>query len=108
MLDFWKRMAASQWANHPQVMFELWNESEDIGAHRGGPGSWADQKPAIQETIDAIRAAGARNIIIVPTTVLQHVGRRGHGQPAERAQHRMPSISIANSGRPTPRIVNRS
>ena len=67
MLDFWKRMAASQWANHPQVMFELWNESEDIGAHRGGLGSWADQKPAIQETIDAIRAAGARNIIIVPT-----------------------------------------
>lgn len=67
MLDFWKRMAVAQWANHPQVMFELWNESEDIGAHRGGPGSWADQKPAIQETIDAIRAAGARNIIIVPT-----------------------------------------
>ena len=67
MLDFWKRMAASQWANHPQVMFELWNESEDIGAHRGGPGSWADQKPTIQETIDAIRAAGARNIVIVPT-----------------------------------------
>jgi hypothetical protein len=67
MLDFWKRMATSHWANHPQVLFELWNESEDIGAYRGGPGSWADQKPAIQETIDAVRAAGARNIIIVPT-----------------------------------------
>jgi hypothetical protein len=67
MLDFWKRMATSQWANHPQVIFELWNESEDIGTYRGGPGSWADQKPAVQETVDAIRAAGARNIIIVPT-----------------------------------------
>jgi hypothetical protein len=67
MLDFWKRMASSQWANHPQVLFELWNESEDIGSYRGGPGSWAEQKPAIQETVDAVRAAGARNVIIVPT-----------------------------------------
>jgi hypothetical protein len=67
MLDFWKRMATSQWANHPQVLFELWNESEDIGSYRGGPGSWAEQKPALQETVDAIRAAGARNVIIVPT-----------------------------------------
>jgi hypothetical protein len=66
MLDFWKRMAVSQWANHPQVLFELWNESEDIGSFSGGPGSWAAQKPAIQETIDAVRAAGAGNIIIVP------------------------------------------
>jgi hypothetical protein len=66
MLDFWTRMAKSSYANHPQVIFELWNESEDIGGYRGGPGSWAEQKPAIQETIDAVRAAGARNIIIVP------------------------------------------
>jgi hypothetical protein len=67
MLDFWTRMARSQWANHPQVIFELWNESEDIGSYAGGPGSWAQQKPVIQETIDAVRAAGARNVIIVPT-----------------------------------------
>ncbi len=67
MLDFWQRMAVSQWANHPQVLFELWNESEDIGSFSGGPGSWAAQKPAIQETIDAVRAAGAGNIIVVPT-----------------------------------------
>jgi hypothetical protein len=67
MLDFWTRMAHSQWANSPQVIFELWNESEDIGSYAGGPGSWALQKPVIQETIDAIRAAGATNIIIVPT-----------------------------------------
>jgi hypothetical protein len=67
MLDFWQRMAASQWANHPQVLFELWNESEDIGSFSGGPGSWAAQKPVIQETIDAVRAAGATNVIIVPT-----------------------------------------
>jgi hypothetical protein len=67
MQDFWTRLAHSQWANHPQVLFELWNESEDIGSFAGGPGSWALQKPAIQETVDAIRAAGATNIIIVPT-----------------------------------------
>lgn len=67
MLDFWTRMARSEWANHPQVMFELWNESEDIGAYAGGPGSWTRQKPVIQETVDAVRAAGATNIILVPT-----------------------------------------
>ena len=67
MLDFWTRLARSPWANHPQVIFELWNESEDIGSYAGGPGSWAQQKPVIQETIDAIRAAGATNVIIVPT-----------------------------------------
>jgi hypothetical protein len=67
MLDFWTRIARSQWANHSQVLFELWNESEDIGSYAGGPGSWDLQKPKIQETIDAIRAAGATNIIIVPT-----------------------------------------
>jgi hypothetical protein len=67
MLDFWTRMAQSSWANHPQVLFELWNESESIGAYDGGPGSWAQQKPAIQETVDAIRAAGAQNVVIVPT-----------------------------------------
>jgi hypothetical protein len=67
MLDLWTRMAKSQWANHPQVIFELWNESEDIGSFAGGPGSWALQKPVIQETVDAIRAAGATNVIIVPT-----------------------------------------
>lgn len=66
MLDFWTRMASSQWANHPQVIFELWNESEDIGPYGGGPGSWAAQKPAIQATVDAVRAAGATNVIIVP------------------------------------------
>jgi hypothetical protein len=67
MLDFWQRMAASQWANHSQVLFELWNESEDIGSYAGGPGSWVLQKPVIQETVDAIRAAGANNVIVVPT-----------------------------------------
>jgi hypothetical protein len=67
MLDFWTRMAKSQWANNPQVIFELWNESEDIGSYAGGAGSWAVQKPVIQETINAVRAAGANNIIVVPT-----------------------------------------
>lgn len=67
MLDFWTRMAQSQWANNPQVIFELWNESEDIGSYAGGAGSWVLQKPVIQETINAVRAAGANNLITVPT-----------------------------------------
>ena len=41
-------MAVSQWANHPKVIFELWNESETIGSFNGGPGS--DTLPHIQIT----------------------------------------------------------
>ena len=66
MLDFWTRIAKSQWRNHPRVLFELWNESEDVGGFAGGPGSWASQKPAIQETVNAVRASGANNIILIP------------------------------------------
>lgn len=66
MQAFWSYMAASKWANHPQVLFELWNESCDVGSFKGGPGTWAAQKPAIQETVNVVRAAGATNVIIVP------------------------------------------
>lgn len=67
MLAFWQLLAASQWANHPQVLFELWNESEDVGGYPGNAGSWAAQKPIIQRTLDAIRAAGAGNVVIATT-----------------------------------------
>ncbi len=67
LVEFWTRIAESQWANHPNVIFELWNESEDIGEYGGTANSWAAQKPIIQSTINAIRAVGANNIIIVPT-----------------------------------------
>jgi hypothetical protein len=67
MADFWHRMATSQWKNHPQVLFELFNESEDIGSFPGGAGSWAVQKPVLQEVVNMIRADGATNIILVPT-----------------------------------------
>lgn len=65
--DFWGKLAAGKWANHPQVLFELWNESEDIGAFAGGAGSWAVQKFVIQAACDIIRSAGAGNIIIAPS-----------------------------------------
>ena len=67
MADFWHRMATSQWASHPQVLFELFNESETIGSFEGGPGSWAAQKPVLQEIVNGIRSDGASNIIVVPT-----------------------------------------
>ena len=66
MLDFWPRMARA-WGTNPNVLFELWNESEDIGSYAGGNGSWALQKPAIQSVVNAIRAAGATNVILIPT-----------------------------------------
>ena len=66
MLDFWQRMAASSYKNHPNIIFELWNESETIGTYDGGPGSWATQKPYIEDVIDVIRNEGANNIIIIP------------------------------------------
>lgn len=62
---FWALMAQSQWADDPAVLFELWNESCDVGSFSGGPGSWAQQKPAIQAVVNAIRAS-ATNVIIVP------------------------------------------
>ncbi len=99
MLDFWKRMATSQWANHPQVLFELWNESEDIGSYRGGPGSWAEQKPALQETVDAIRAAGARNVIIVPTPFYSAAPAKRPPVPCRARTSPMPFISTGANGR---------
>jgi hypothetical protein len=66
MLDLWPRLARSKWGNHPQVIFELWNESEDIGTFAGGPGSWSQQKPVVQEVVNAIREI-ADNVIIIPT-----------------------------------------
>jgi len=62
---FWTLMAQSQWANDPQVLFELWNESCDVDGISGGPGSWAAQKPVIQGVVNTIRAT-ANNVILVP------------------------------------------
>lgn len=65
MMDFWGRMSESQWANHPRVMFDLWNESLDVGGFAGW--TWTNQKPYIQDAVDLIRANGANNIVLVTT-----------------------------------------
>lgn len=66
--DFWNRMSTGKWANHPNVIFDLWNESEPVGAFDGfSPGSWVLQKPVIQSVVNTIRANGANNIVIIPT-----------------------------------------
>jgi hypothetical protein len=67
MQDFWGELSTSSWANHPQVLFGLWNEMEDVEGYAGfDPSSWATQKANIQAVVNLIRANGANNIIITP------------------------------------------
>lgn len=59
--DLWARLAREPaFANNKQVMFGLMNEPHDMGATE-----WAR---IAQAGIDAIRAAGAQNLILVPGT----------------------------------------
>jgi endoglucanase len=60
-VDLWTRLAKEQaFANNEKVIFGLMNEPHDIGA--------SDWAAAAQAAIDAIRAAGAKNLILVPGT----------------------------------------
>lgn len=52
----WKGIAAA-YANNPNVLFELLNEP--------GQGDWSGWKSRAQGWVDAIRAKGARNIVVV-------------------------------------------
>lgn len=68
LADFWTRMSIGKWANHPNVLFDLWNESSGVGPFDGfSANSWTQQKPVIQSVINTIRANGANNIVVVPT-----------------------------------------
>ncbi|WDS38141.1 glycoside hydrolase family 5 protein [Pseudoxanthomonas sp.] len=59
--DLWTRLAREPaFANNPRVLFGLMNEPHDMGAS-----DWAQ---SAQAAIDAIRAAGANNLILVPGT----------------------------------------
>jgi endoglucanase len=59
--DLWSRLAREPaFANNKQVMFGLMNEPHDMGA--------TDWAKAAQAAIDAIRAAGAKNLVLVPGT----------------------------------------
>jgi len=65
MMEFWDRVSQGPWKNHPRVLFDLWNESEDLGGFSGS--TWTNQKPYIQDAVDMIRANGADNVILVTT-----------------------------------------
>lgn len=68
LTDFWGRMSKGKWANHPNVIFDLWNESEPIDSFDGfNASSWIIQKPVVQSVVDMIRANGANNICMIPT-----------------------------------------
>ena len=57
--DFWSKLA-TEFKDDDWVVFGLMNEPNGIDA-----GSWAD---AAQAGLDAIRATGARNLVLVPGT----------------------------------------
>lgn len=65
MIAFWSHLSKSKWANHPQVLFDLWNESEDVDGYSGW--TWSNQKANVQSAVNMIRANGANNIVIVTT-----------------------------------------
>jgi hypothetical protein len=83
-VDFWKD-AATRYRNHPAVLFDLFNEAHDISWETWLRGGAIDAKgkgiadvnpaenagkpsgrrsPGMQALVDAVRAAGARNIVI--------------------------------------------
>jgi hypothetical protein len=73
-VEFWKD-AATRYRNHPAVLFELFNEPHDISWQlwRDGGNLTDPKKPAeltgetttgIQALVEAVRATGARNIVI--------------------------------------------
>jgi aryl-phospho-beta-D-glucosidase BglC (GH1 family) len=73
-IEFWKD-AAARWANHPAVLFDLYNEPHDVTWEvwrNGGVVEETDRKerkttyrtPGMQALLNAVRATGARNIVI--------------------------------------------
>ncbi|MBR1921996.1 MAG: cellulase family glycosylhydrolase, partial [Kiritimatiellae bacterium] len=82
---FWKDVAA-RYRNHPAVLFDLFNEPHDIDWKTWRDGGWVGKKGAhdesaflsdeekrknqgfqsvgMQSLVDAVRAAGARNVVI--------------------------------------------
>jgi len=52
---FWKD-AAARYKNHPAVLFDLFNEPHGI--------SWDTWREQMQQLLDAVRATGARNIVV--------------------------------------------
>lgn len=70
-LDFW-REAAARYRNHPSVLFDLFNEPHDVSWEVWRNGGTVEDKghrtayesPGMQQLVDTIRQAGARNVIV--------------------------------------------
>jgi hypothetical protein len=60
--NFWQYIA-SEYGNDRGVIFELWNESYD---YAGSQPNWNDLRPSMQCLYDAVRQAGAQNIVLAP------------------------------------------
>jgi len=73
---FWASVA-KEFANHPAVLFDLYNEPRAVswqvwrdggnllGTHKQAPGvKWEYHSPGMQKLVDTIRAQGAKNVIV--------------------------------------------
>jgi hypothetical protein len=73
---FWASVA-KEFANHPAVLFDLYNEPRAVswkvwrdggnlvGTHKKAPGvQWKYHSPGMQKLVDIIRAQGAMNVIV--------------------------------------------
>jgi endoglucanase len=69
-LQFWSDVAR-RYADNPLVAFDLYNEPHDISGRtwldggRVGTGSTAFHAAGMQQLYDAVRATGARNVVVV-------------------------------------------
>ena len=75
---FWKDVAA-RYANHPAVLFDLYNEPHDVSWDVWQNGGEVDEKnddptrglhlmyrtPGMQALLDTVRAMGAKNVVVV-------------------------------------------
>ncbi|HEY7311731.1 MAG TPA: cellulase family glycosylhydrolase [Gemmataceae bacterium] len=75
-VDFWAS-AAKEFANHPAVLFDLYNEPGNVSwavwrdggnlveKHKNAPGGkWEYHSPGMQKLVDTCRAQGAKNIVV--------------------------------------------
>jgi hypothetical protein len=75
-VDFWAS-AAKEFANHPAVLFDLYNEPGNVSwtvwrdggnlveEHKKAPGGkWEYHSPGMQKLLDTCRAQGAKNVVV--------------------------------------------
>lgn len=65
-VTFWTDVA-TRYANHPAVLFDLYNEPHDTSwsVWRDGGAFSSFTTPGMQALLDAVRATGARNVVVI-------------------------------------------